>query len=235
MTEEIIHKYYIQTYIQYIFFFKSFQRGGKRRKNNKQTNYKYAWKFQKSWSVRPEKKGSFWTLYNGGRNGAIAMKWGGYDNRKGGTAKAAENYALQFLLLHCSLRPVWLLIAERKRQSEAVGRREREQGTVCIVCALFGRFRVNVNYQNCFGTWLTDSKPKAIKIFMTHWVITSNPQTWVMPRPRPLNFPYCLPPTHHLLLQSALKGREKFSWTERENLRPKAKRKCEKTPHNGRY
>lgn len=121
------------------------------------------------------------------------MKWGGYDSRKGGTVKAAENYALQFLLLHCSLRPVWLLIAERKRQSEAVWKREREweQGTVCIVCALFGRFRVNVNYQNCFGTWLTDSKPKAIKIFMTHWVITSNPQTWVMPRP----LPQCLPRT----------------------------------------
>lgn len=113
--------------------------------------------------------------------------------------------------------------------------RERVRGTVCIVGALFGRFRVNVNYQNCFGTWLTDSKPKAIKIFMTHWVITSNPQTWVMPRPLPLHLPYCLPPTHLPLLQSALKGREKFSWTERENLRPKAKRKCEKTPHNGRY
>lgn len=80
---------------------------------------------------------------------------------------------------------------ETERSSLKEREREWEQGTVCIVCALFGRFRVNVNYQNCFGTWLTDSKPKAIKIFMTHWVITSNPQTWVMPRP----LPQCLPRT----------------------------------------
>lgn len=44
-------------------------------------------------------------------------------------------------------------------------------------------------FLNIFGLMLITrtafalKKPKAIKIFMTHWVITSNPQTWVMATP----------------------------------------------------
>lgn len=129
------YTYILYRHIQFIFFFKSWTSWRRKSgKNNKQTNYKYAWKFQKSWSVRWQKKGF---ILKGGEMGQLPLNESEVRGRRGHSVKAAENYALQFLLLHCSLRPVWLLIAERKRQWERGSWRERRRDILGVRSALF--------------------------------------------------------------------------------------------------
>lgn len=138
----------------------------KRKNNNKQTNYWYAWKFSAITISR--KKG-----FSGGKLCAAIF--------------------IASLFGPCC----WWLV-----------------GWCCCGCFALCR----LCFLDIFGLMLITrtafalKKPKAIKIFMTHWVITSNPQTWVMATPP------------NSLTSPPRKGREKLAQKnakEKENERPR--------------
>lgn len=137
----------------------------KRKNNNKQTNYWYAWKFSAITTSR-KKRVQWWKI----------MRCNFY----------------------CLIVWAMLLVV----------------GWCCCGCFALCR----LCFLDIFGLMLITrtafalKKPKAIKIFMTHWVITSNPQTWVMATPP------------NSLTSPPRKGREKLAQKnakEKENERPR--------------